>query len=118
MELNFSRSGGFAGPATVVEGKVAFEGKVAHVSSGLGYQRDLTSEEASGLRSAIERTPQNAQVPPGQLRDAYQYDIQIIGNGSQKQTVTVHGDSWPENAELLDWVRRECDRIWTYRINQ
>ena len=41
MKLSFTRSGGFAGPATALKGEVTFEGDSARVTSDFGYRRDL-----------------------------------------------------------------------------
>jgi hypothetical protein len=118
MELTFTRSGGFAGSATAIEGKVTFDGGVARVTSGLGYQRDLTPEEIQALLAAIGQFPQRPPVSSGQLRDEYQYDIRITRDDGHTQDLTVHGDSSPGIENLPDWVRRECDLIWTHRINK
>ena len=118
MELDFARSGGFAGPATSIDGKVVIADGIGRVTSSLGYLRDLAPEEVGLLSAASARIPRVPSASPGRLRDAYQYDIRISQNGGPIQSVTVRGDSSPEAADLLAWVRQECDRIWTYRINK
>jgi hypothetical protein len=118
MEIAWTRSGGIAGSATAIEGKVKFDGGVARVTSDLGYQRDLTPDEIRVLRAAVGQLPQRQPAFPGQLRDAYQYDIWVTGDDGRTQSLAVHGDSSLGVENLLDWVRRECDHIWMHRINR
>jgi hypothetical protein len=118
MEIAWTRSGGIAGSATAIEGKVKIDDGVARVTSDLGYQRDLTPEEIRVLGAAVWQLPHEQPAFPSQLRDAYQYDIRVTGNDGRTQSLTVHGDSSLGVENLLDWVRRECDRIWTHRINR
>lgn len=118
MTLTFTRSGGFAGPATTVRGEVRFKDKVAKVLSDGGYQRDLNDKEASMLIATAKEIP---QMQEGQgvanSPDQYQYDIQVTWDDGRTQSVTLHGDSTGTHA-LLDWVRRECDLIWGHRTHQ
>lgn len=117
MQITFTRSGGIAGPATSCEGSITFDGISARVTSSFGYQRDLAPDEIQMLRAAISQPP-STQVPsPGQLRDAYQYDIRIARDDGTTENLTVHGDPQSGPQDLFGWVRQECDRIWTHRAN-
>ena len=117
MQITFTRSGGFAGPATSCEGSITFDGISARVTSSFGYRRDLAPDEIQMLRAAISQLP-SAQVPsPGQLRDAYQYDIRIARDDGTTENLTVHGDPQSGPQDLFGWVRQECDRIWAHRAN-
>lgn len=117
MQITFTRSGGVAGPATSCEGSITFDGIATRVTSSFGYQRDLAPDEIQMLRAAISQLP-SAQVPsPGQLRDAYQYDIRITRDDGTTQNLTVHGDPRSGPQDVFGWVRQECDRIWAHRAN-
>ncbi len=117
MKLTFTRSGGLAGPATTIKGEVTFEGDVARATSDFGYQRTLAPAEVQMLRATFMQLPpkQPASTP---LPDQYQYDITITWDDGRMQNLTVHGEVAPGMESLLDWVRRECGRIWTHRINR
>jgi hypothetical protein len=117
MEIGFRRSGGFAGAATAIEGKITFEGGVGRVRSGSGYRRDLTPEETRALRAAIDQFPPSQPTVPGQQRDAYQYDLWVQWDDGRTQHLVAHDDSSVGSANLLDWVRQECDRIWQQRTS-
>jgi hypothetical protein len=118
MTLTFTRSGGFAGPATTVKGEVQFKDKVAKVLSDAGYQRDLNEKEASMLIATAKEIPQmKEEQGVANSPDQYQYDIQVTWDDGRSQSVTLHGDSAGTHS-LLDWVRRECDLIWGHRTHQ
>jgi hypothetical protein len=119
MELTFSRSGGFAALPLGIGGKVTFQGKVARVTSEGGYQRDLTPDEIRTLQTAAANLPEKQSAGgPGQLRDAYQYDIRITRDDGRTQELVAHGESSAEMDGILDWVRSECDRIWAHKTRQ
>jgi len=91
---------------------------VGHVTSSLGYQRDLAPEELQLLRAAVGQFPQEQPAPPSQLRDAYQYDMRFVRGDGYTYNLAVYGEASPLGLEnLLSWIRRECDRIWSHRIN-
>ena len=117
MKLSFTRSGGFAGPATALKGEVTFEGNSARATSDFGYRRDLAPEEIQTLRSTIMQLPVE-QPASRQQPDQYQYDVSITWEDGHVRNLTVHGDGSPGTENLLEWVRHECDRIWTHRTNQ
>ena len=118
MEMIFARTGGFAGLATAVDGKVTFFGALARVTSGSGYRRELGQEESRELRGAIKQVFQDRPGAPGQLRDAFQYDIRIIAEDGRTLSITIYGRTQSEDEYLCDWVRQECDRIWAARTGQ
>ncbi len=121
MEINFTRSGGFAGMLTQIEGKVVFSGGNAQVSSGSsGYARKLSPQEAAILRSGAEAAAkQQITSSPGAVRDGYQYDIRVTTDDGKTRQVTEHGESAdaPMSA-LAEWVRKECDKIWEHRTQK
>jgi hypothetical protein len=121
MELQFSRSGGFAGPATEIGGTVVFsEGGATILAEGSRYRRELAAEEAARLRQAAERA-KGAPVStgPGDLRDAYQYEVRIGPIDGKTTVLTSHGETYAPQAEvLMRWVQEECNRIWDFRIHQ
>lgn len=117
MKLTFTRSGGFAGPATALKGEVTFEGDSARATSDFGYRRDLAPEEIQTLRSTLMHLP--AEQPASRSQpDRYQYDVTITWDDGHVRSLTMHGDTSPGVENLLAWVRQECDRIWTHRTNQ
>lgn len=118
IRITFARSGGFAGSATDIEGNVTFDGGPARVTSAVGYQRDLGTDEVEVLRTAIGQLSHARAEPPVQSRDAYQYDVRIIRDDGAPQSLTVHGDPSPGRHDLFGWVRQECDRIWAYRASR
>jgi hypothetical protein len=117
MKLNFTRSGGFAGPATAIRGEVTFEHEAACVTSDFGYERELPIKEIHELREALTQLAE-PQSPGHPLPDQYQYDIQITSNDGHVQNLTFHGDSSPQAKKILDWIREECSRIWSQRMKQ
>jgi hypothetical protein len=122
MEINFMRSGGFAGMLTQIEGKVVFDDNSAQVTSNpSGYMRKLNQQETAALRSAAEAVAkqQTSANDPGPMRDAYQYDIRVTTNDKKTYEITEHGESAnPSVHSLTDWVRKECDKIWEYRTQK
>lgn len=117
MKFVFTRSGGFAGPATAIRGEVIFDHDAARVTSDLGYERKLSSDEIQQLRDAIGQLSKS-ESPSRLLPDQYQYDIQITADDGKVQTLTLHGDSSPQAKQILDWIREECRRIWAQRTKQ
>ena len=115
MELEFVRSGGFAGMATQVEGKVTLDGTAGQVTSSSGYNRKLTSEEAAKLQSMADAALSQSAGPsgPGELRDGYQYDLTITTGDGKKRSIVTHGDSGVTG--IFSWVRTECENIWKFR---
>lgn len=117
MKFTFTRSGGFAGPATAIRGEVRFDHDSARVTSDFGYERKLSIQEIEQVRDALAQLakPESSGRP---LPDQYQYDVQITADDGQVQTVTLYGDSSPQAKKILDWVREECSRIWAQRMKQ
>jgi len=116
MEISFVRSGGFVGPATQVEGKaVITESGGSVVSEKTGYRRDLTAEEATKLMdwatAAVSKGPDG--TGPGQIRDAYSYRVQVLTGDGKNTELELHERSLQPFA---DWIRTECERIWTERV--
>jgi hypothetical protein len=116
MKLIFTRSGGFAGPATGVTGEVAFEEDAARVTSSGGYQRELSAKEVGELRDAIGKLPQAQLASDGKQRDVFQYDLQITWDDGRIVNFTVYENAPPDMQRLADWLRDECGRIWNHRI--
>lgn len=117
MEISFVRSGGFAGPATQVEGKaIITKSGGSVVSEKTNYRRDLTAEEAGRLMdwatAAMSRRTGNG---PGQARDAYSYRVQVLAGDGKQTELELHELS---SQPLADWVRAECERIWAERLRQ
>ncbi len=115
MELDFVRSGGFAGPATQVEGKVSMAGTSGEVTSANGYSRKLSVDETTKLQAmATAAVKQKAAANgPGDLRDGFQYDVTFTGADGTKQSVVTHGET--DVTGIFSWVRTECDKIWKFR---
>ena len=90
MQITFSRSGGFAGPATAIDGTVTVQGDTAHVTAASGYRRDLTPDEIQSLRSAAAQPAPARAASPGPMRDAYQYDIRITRDDGSTQSMTQY----------------------------
>jgi hypothetical protein len=117
MKLVFSRSGGFAGPATTLQGEVNFKDGGALVTSDFGYQRNVAPEETKMLRALAKQLPQQRTEAPGRSADQYQYDVQIVQDDGQTQNLTMREAPSAGSENLHDWVLRECDRIWKHRIS-
>lgn len=114
MKMSFTRSGGFAGPATTIQGEVTFDGNAGRSKSDFGYQRDLAPAEVQTLRAAMEKLPGGASKTPGKP-DQYQYDVRLTWDSGRTQNLTLReGSSEP----LLDWIQQECGRIWEQRARQ
>ena len=118
MEMTFARSGGFAGPATDVTGRVTFFGTAARVIGGPSYERDLSESETQELRDSVMQASLNATGAPGKLRDGYQFDAQVVDDDGSSRSLTLHDGTTPGSSYLLDWVRQECDHIWRSRTER
>lgn len=118
MKLVFSRSGGFAGPATAIRGEVNFKDGNALVTSDFSYQRDVAPEETAMLRALAKQLPQQRAEAPSRSADRYQFDVQIVQDDGQTQNVTMREVPSAGSENLHDWVLRECDRIWQHRISK
>ena len=124
MQIKFTRSGGFAGTATNVEGVVDFSGDGAQVNSNSAkYDRKLTSQEAEQLQTAAEtastasaKTASGAGSSP--IRDGYQYDVTVTNKDGKTRALTIGGEGAhsPETAELAAWIQQEAQKIWTHKI--
>ena len=120
MQIEFVRSGGFAGAATNGEGTVTLEGNGGRVRSDMvQFSRDLTPDEARQLRAAGEsaagsKAKDAAKSDPGPTRDAYQYDVSIT-NDAGKTIKLAAPAAAPEAKTLLEWVQAETKKIWTFR---
>jgi hypothetical protein len=122
MKVEFKRTGGFS-PITNASGTIEFKDDVAHVSSPEGnYQRSLTQEESSNLRSAASPqnfAGQNAAASNDQLRDGFNYQITITTNdgkqhtfnSSELQKVPAAG------AQFIKWVQQESQRILAHKAD-
>jgi hypothetical protein len=131
MQIEFVRSGGFAGPATNVTGKVEFDGKSASVTSaGTAYRRELSSQEADLLSGSAEPSvlgkAKSALAAQSAAPDAFQFEITIVSKDGKRHAITVGAEGGseklktaaPELAPLVSWVGQEVDRIWSYRLSQ
>src|SRR5689334_2511692 len=116
MQINFERSGGFAGAATSVAGTVELDEHGGHVDGkGTDYHRELTPEEAERLRTAADPgalAQAKAALPaPDSARDAYQYDVTVVADDGKSQSLTL-GEGGPNQsgnavAELRSWIQEE-----------
>ncbi len=121
MELSFVRSGGLAGAMTQVEGKVIVSSGGTEVTSdAVGYKRTLKAEETTMLESAVKASTNQTASPDAQLvRDGYQYEIRVTDNDGKTRELTRQGESSSRNGDsLLDWVSKECSKIWEFRISK
>jgi hypothetical protein len=115
MEMIFVRSGGFAGVATDVEGKVTFASRSARVTAGPSYKRELSENETLELRESMMQVSQNLAGVPSKRPDSFQFDIRIVGDDGSSRSVTVHDGAKLGSNYLADWVRQECNRICAAR---
>ncbi|MES1258639.1 MAG: hypothetical protein ABUS51_09415 [Acidobacteriota bacterium] len=115
MELEFARSGGFAGMATQVAGNVTLHGSAGQVTGPAGYHRKLNPEETAKLLSLANAALKQPDSPggSGDLRDGYQYDITVITGDGKKHAIVTHGDAAVTG--IFGWVRTECENIWKFR---
>jgi emfourin len=120
MKVEFKRTGGFS-PITNASGTIEFKDDGAHVSSPQGnYQRSLTPEESTNLRSAA--SPQNfagqdAAASNDQIRDGFNYQITITTNDGKQHTFnTSELQKVPAaGSEFIKWVQQESQRILSHR---
>ena len=118
MEMTFARSGGFAGAATGVTGRVTFASASARVTGGPSYERDLSESETQELRDSVMQASINSTGASSKLPDGYQFDARVVADDGSSRSVTLHDEVTLGNSYLLDWVRQECDRIWRSRTEQ
>lgn len=120
MKVEFKRTGGFS-PITNASGTIEFKDDVAHVSSPEGnYQRSLTPEESSNLRSAASPqnfAGQNAAASNDQIRDGFNYQITITtSDGKQHTFNSGELQKVPEaGAQFMKWVQQESQRILAHK---
>ena len=115
MQITFTRSGGFAGMATNVEGTVKFDATGAHITSTRGsYHRDLALNEAKELIKAIESSLSSHPEPsaPNQTRDAYQYDVTVTTLDGKTHTLTFGQGISQASSALIKWIKDEVSKIW------
>jgi len=120
MQLKFSRSGGFAGTATNVEGVVTFHDGTAEVNSSNGYQRSLNPAEVHSLKQSMDlKYLRGLGAPRTDLRDAYQYDVVIDLDNKKRESFSFHDEAADgKTNNLLQWIAEECRKIWEYRTKQ
>jgi hypothetical protein len=122
MKVEFKRTGGFS-PITNASGTIEFKDDAAHVSSPEGnYQRSLTPEESSNLRSAA--SPQNfagqdATASNNQIRDGFNYQITITTNDGKQHTFnSTELQKVPEaGTQFIKWVQQESQRILAHKAD-
>ena len=115
VQIKFMRSGGFAGMATNVEGKVTTHGDSGEVTAPGGYRRSLDAQEVQLLSQSADVKSLSAAASNTAVADGYQYDVTVARDG-KSQTVTLQGEHPLQTNKLLGWVAQECQRIWEYRI--
>ena len=115
MQITFTRSGGFAGMATNVEGTVKFDATGAHITSTRGaYHRDIDLSEAKNLIKAIESSLSSPPDPsaPNQTRDAFQYDVTVTTLDGKIHTLNFGQGISQASAALIKWIKDEINKIW------
>jgi hypothetical protein len=117
VSFTFTRSGGFAGAATRIQGLAKLETNGGTVSAEkAGYQRTINAEEKKQLSDWLNRaaliTDSNKPTSNSQP-DSFVYSLSIP-DGDQTRAVDL---SAPENAELKKWVETECARIWDHLLD-
>src|SRR5689334_14761000 len=128
-EIKFVRSGGFAGAATTVAGRVQFDEHGARVDGeASGYHRELPAGESERLRASADPgtfdRARTAISGSGAVPDAYQYEIAVVTGDGKSHSLTL-GDgksdqlraASPEAQELLSWIQQEAQKIWKQRMN-
>jgi len=118
MEMSFARSGGFAGAATGVTGRVTFARTTARVTGGPSYERDLSESETQELRDSVMQVSANTPGASSKRRDGYQFDARVVDDDGSSRSVTLHDGMKSGSSYLLDWVRQECDHIWRSRTER
>jgi len=117
MKMEFSRSGGFAGMATSVNGVVTFQENAGVVKSSNGYQRVLTVAEADSLRKILARPEVRSSGTDTDLRDGYQYQVVLKLENTKSQSFVLQEGRDGDTNPLLSWIMQECQRIWEYRAS-
>lgn len=99
MKIQFTRSGGFAGPAMKQSVTVDTD--------------DLPEAEANELVNLVNRADLpavSAQPKPAPRPDEFHYRISVEGEG-ESQTVGVSDSDMPETiAPLVDWLSERATR--------
>src|SRR5262249_46748569 len=109
MQMEFSRSGGFAGMATSINGVVTFQQDAGEVSSSNGYHRVLTSAETDLLRKTLAQPDIRSSSANTNLRDAYQYHIVLkLENKKSQSFILQEGAPGANENSLLSWIVQEC----------
>lgn len=119
MQIKFSKSGGFAGTATNVEGTVTIHENGGEVTSVDGYRRALTTDELQLLRTAAD--PSRLQTAAGGrvVPDGFQYDVSVTASDAKTLTSTFQGEQGAgQRNSLQGWVVQECQEIWKYRAGK
>lgn len=127
MQIQFVRSGGFAGAATNVTGTVNFDESGAQViSEGTKYARELPPQEAEQLRTSADpahlaEALNGPAAESSPVRDGYQYQISLATKDGKTHKLEVNADGSvkkisPELQALLAWVQQEAQKIWAHRI--
>jgi len=118
MQMEFSRSGGFAGMATSISGVVTFQENAGEVSSSNGYHRVLTAAEAGSLQKTLAQPGVRSPSTNTNLRDAYQYNVVLkLENKKSQSFVLQEGAPEGNTNPLLSWIMHECQRIWDHRTS-
>lgn len=126
MEAEFTRTGGIVGPAGEVRGRVAVSEGAGTVGGPDGdHARPLSPEEAAMFDptalNAAAKAARDLKPKPHPGADLYQFDFHAKIDGGMP--VRLHwrgeGGARPHQSDpaaaLMNWVERECDRLWRDR---
>lgn len=118
VKMTFERSGGFAGAAVAVKGEIAFSANGAIVTSEPKYEDVLSDSEARNLKQMMDRLPDKVASTDSPERDQFQYEVVITSSDGHSRGLILHPGTSPEVTQMLEWVKLECERIWTHRISR
>lgn len=117
MRMKFTKSGSNV-VATSVEGEVTFQNGTAEVRSSDGYHRLLDPSEADSLQKSLNPQGLRSLGMREELRDASQYDLVVDWEDKKREAFVFHATEGGSTSDLANWIAKECEKIWEYRISK
>jgi hypothetical protein len=119
-QIQFSRTGGFAGPVSKVEARVDFHDGLAEVKAdNPRYSRKLDKRETSKLKSIDVSRLSTLNRNNSAGADEFAYNIRLKTADGKNHSVRIGEEPVseldklsPGLGRLAEFVRRESERIW------
>ena len=132
MQISFVRSGGFAGPATRVQGTINLNGGQAEVTGDAAYRRTLSADETEAVREGADPSALTqaanliaaSQAKSG-VGDVDNYTISLKTSDSKTYNVSLNAPVNPSDlqgispavAKFLSWLQKEAQNIFTRKMS-